>query len=354
MRSQSASDVTQHILHAFGLRGLTRLTISSAWGFAVISAALLHAAVPGSLLAQPTTVKVDSSSTGEPGQVDPQSAVAQASTPTIQERPGINSKVEEAAKKKGKPSVFGTVTKPGFFALVEQSSAWIFPRTGAAWGTGVARGSTFVGFGVSGNIKGSNDNLLSWSAQLGPQFVHEYSVPGTDQTPLRMDVSAFLSPLRGDDLNIYAIWRGVAGTDVADQRRFANTVRTGIVYSFAGSRIIPDAIEEINLPERGFYARVQPSWIFSTAGQLREVETQAYLGLAETWYPFTFAVEVGPQFIQTAGRELQTTLGSFFDFGYLISRKTRAYVRYRPGLSFGGNAYPAASQIFQAGINYRF
>jgi hypothetical protein len=333
---------------------LARLVFRSRWGWAVISAALFDFAASGSLLAQPAAVNLDNPSARQGVQVDPQPVLAQATTPAVQEQPGGRSKVEEAANKKGKPSVYGTVTKPGFFALVEQSSAWIFPRTGAAWGTGAARGSTFVGFGVSGNIKGSKDNLLSWSAQLGPQFVHEYSVPGTDQTPLRMDVSAFLSPLRGDDLNIYAIWRGVAGTDVADQRRFANTVRTGIVYSFAGSRIIPDAIEEINLPERGLYARVQPSWIFSTAGQLREVETQAYLGLAETWYPFTFAVEVGPQFIQTAGRELQTTLGSFFDFGYLIGRKTRAFVRYRPGLSFGGNAYPAASQIFQAGINYRF
>jgi len=319
-----------------------------------ISAAFLDATVPGSLLAQPTTVMVQPSFTGQPDQVVSHSAVAQASTPAIQEQPGPRSKVEETASKKGKPSVYGTVTKPGFFAIVEQASAWVFPRTGAAWGTGAARGSTFVGFGVSGNIKGSKDNLLSWSAQLGPQFVHEYNVPGADQTPLRMDVSAFLSPLRGDDLNIYAIWRGVAGTDVADQRRFANTVRAGIVYSFAGSRIIPDAIEEINLPERGFYARVQPSWIFSPAGQLNQVETQAYLGLAETWYPFTFAVEVGPQFIQTATRELQTTLGSFFDFGYVINPKTRAFLRYRPGLSFGGNAYPAASQIFQADIIYRF
>ena len=122
--------------------------------------------------------------------------------------PGTRSKVEEAAKKKGKPSMYGTVTKPGYFAMVEQTSAWIFPHTGAAWGTEAARDSTFVGCGVSGNIKGSKDNLLSSSAQPGRQFVHEYSVLGPDQTPLRMDVSAFLSPLKGDDLSIYMIWRG--------------------------------------------------------------------------------------------------------------------------------------------------
>jgi hypothetical protein len=76
--------------------------------------------------------------------------------------------------------------------------------------------------------------------------------------------------------------------------------------------------------------------------------------LSESWYPFTFAVEVGPEFIQAAGRELQTNLGSFFDFGYILNTKTRAYLRYRPSLSFGGSVYPAAGQVFQAGVNYRF
>lgn len=238
--------------------------------------------------------------------------------------------------------------------MIEQTSAWAFNRTGAAWGTGAAAGATFAGFGVSGNIKNNNDNLLSWSAQLGPVFQHTYNVPGLDQTLLRMDVSAFLSPLRGDDLNIYAIWRGLAGRDGLHQRHFVNTVKTGIVYSFAGSRIIPDAIEQVNLPERGFYARVEPGWAFDLEGQIAVAETQVYLGLSETWYPFTLAAEVGPHFIQKANSALQTNLGSFFDFGYVINSRARAYVRYRPSLSFGGNAYPAAGQIFQAGVNYRF
>jgi len=99
---------------------------------------------------------------------------------------------------------------------------------------------------------------------------------------------------------------------------------------------------------------------FSPAGSSRPLDSSVKLKLRptwvlqKTWYPFTFAVEVGPQFIQTANRELQTTLGSFFDFGYVINPKTRAFLRYRPGLSFGGNVYPAATQVLQAGINYRF
>ena len=108
------------------------------------------------------------------------------------------------------------------------------------------------------------------------------------------------------------------------------------------------------MPESGFYVRVEPSGTFGLDGQLLQVTTQAYLGLSETYSPFTFAIEVGPQFVQTASRELQTNLGSFFDLGYLMSAKIRAFVRYRPALSFGGNQYPAADQIFQAGVTYRF
>ncbi len=337
-----------------GLRLRVDLALAPGLVVALVSAVLLEASAPRRLLAQPVVANVENTPAVPIEQVSRQPSLAQAPAPTAQEQPNTHNKVEEAAKKKGKPSVYGMATKPGFYALVEQTSSWVFPRTGAAWGTGAASGATFVGFGVLGNIKGSKDNLLNWSAQLGPLFQHIYNVPGRDQTPLRMDVSATLSPLRGDDLNIYVNWRGVAGLDGSDQRRFINTVRAGVVYSFAGSRIIPDLIEEINLPERGFYARVQPGWVFDLQGQLTQVETQAYLGLAETWYPFTFAVEVGPQFIQSSGRELQTTLGSFFDFGYVINSKTRAFVRYRPGLSFGGNAYPAATQVLQAGLNYRF
>lgn len=286
--------------------------------------------------------------------IQPQDGAPAAPAAAPQSQPLGADKVDGTSGKKGKPSVYGMATKPGFFAVVEQSTNWTFPRTGTAWGVGAAAGATFVGIGVKGNISGTKDNLLSWSAQLGPSFTHVYDVPGRDATPLRIDLFASLSPLRGDSLNIYTAWRGVAGNDVLGERRFQNTVRTGVIYSFAGSRIIPDAIEEINLPERGFYGRVEPSWLFAVDGQLNQVQTQAYLGWSETLYPFTFAIEAGPQFIQTARRELQTNLGSLLDLGYVINRKTRAYLRYRPSLSFGGNAYPAATQVLQAGINYSF
>lgn len=355
MPSPGTSFATKQTPRARALSLLARFVCFSELGLAVITAALLDAAASSPLLAQPTPINVTASSSARQAeQPDPRPTLVQASTRAVQEQPGPRSKVEEAAQKKVNSRVYGTPTKPGFFALVEQLSAWNFPGTGAAWGTGAAVGATFVGFGVSGTIRDRKETLLSWSAQLGPLFQHTYNVPGRDQTPLRMDVSAFLSPLPGDDLNIYATWRGVAGADSFNQQRLINTVRAGVLYSFVGSRIIPDAIEEINLPERGFYARLQPSWTFDIQGQLARVETQAYLGLSETYYPFTFAVEVGPQFIQPASRELQTVLGSFFDFGYVVNRKTRAFVRYRPSLSFGGNDVAAASQVFHAGVNYRF
>jgi hypothetical protein len=259
----------------------------------------------------------------------------------------------EEAKRKGRSPLYGLASKPGFYAVVEQTTAWAFPATGARWGTGAGNGATFVGLGITGSVRGNVDTLMIWSLHAGPAFQHVYAVPGNDLTPLRTDAYLSISPGVGNDLNIYAEWRGFIGTDVFGHNRVLNTVKTGVIYSFAKSRIIPDATEQINLPESGFYTRIEPTWFFDLDGQLARVQTQAYVGLSETWYPFTFAIEVGPQFVQTRNHDLQTILGSFIDIGYVFNDRMRAYARYRPGLSFGGSHYPAAKQLFVAGVNYR-
>lgn len=307
-----------------------------------------HAAVSE----QPLTIGVEPvASTDRTGSVSPAGSQLISRTPV--ERPAASGKAAEEAKRNGRSPLYGLATKPGFYAVVEQTTAWAFPATGARWGTGAGIGATFLGLGVTGNVRGNVDTLMIWSLQAGPAFQHEYNVPGNDRTPLRTDAYLSISPGVGNDLNIYAAWRGLFGNDVFGQSRVQNTVRTGVIVSFAKSRIIPDATEQINLPEQGFYARIEPTWIFGLDGQLTQVQTQAYVGLSETWYPFTFAVEVGPQFVQTRNRDLQTILGSFIDVGYVINNRTRAYVRYRPGVSFGGSDYPAANQLFLAGLNYR-
>ena len=127
-----------------------------------------------------------------------------------------------------------------------------------------------------------------------------------------------------------------------------------MLYTFAKVNIIPDPLSRFNVPEKGLYLRVQPTWAFGLDGMLSQVQTQAYLGWAENRYPLSFAIEAGPQFVQTANRELQTNLGTLFDIGYNITPKAKAYLRYRPALSFGGNSQPAALQLLQAGVNYRF
>ena len=62
---------------------------------------------------------------------------------------GSPSKTEAAATKKDQPSWYGSLAKPGFFAIVDQSSAWNFPGTGSSWGTGAGAGATSLGIGVS-------------------------------------------------------------------------------------------------------------------------------------------------------------------------------------------------------------
>lgn len=253
--------------------------------------------------------------------------------------------------------IYNIVTRPGWFVGVEEDVDWTFPGTGSAWGVGPANGSTKLDFGVSGNIRSSrhsSDTLLSWSVTLTPTFQHTYSDPGNDRTPLRLTLWTSISPLKGNALSFYGSWRGSFGNDEPGQRRVQSRIRGGVIYSFAGSRIIPDAIEKIDLPERGFYGRIEPTWYYRIDGQLNTVETQVFLGWSDTYYPFTFAIEAGPQFLQPSGAELQTILGSFFELGYVINTRTRAYLQYRPAISFGGSQVPAATQSFTAGLSVRF
>lgn len=268
------------------------------------------------------------------------------------------SQVKSSNSRKDKSEkIYDIITKPGWFAGIEEGVGWQFPKTGNNWGVGAGSGSTRINLGVSGDIrtnKRSSDKLLSWSVTLSQLFQHTYNVPGNDRSPVQLTFWSSLSPLDGDALNIYGSWRGTFGNDELGQRRVQNNLQAGIVYSFIGSKIIPDSIEKVNLPEKGFYGRIEPNWVYSIDGRLNTVETQAYLGWSDTYYPFTFAIEGGPVFLQPVGKEMQTILGSFLELGYIINTKTRAYLRYRPALSFGGSQWPAAPQGYSVGINMRF
>jgi hypothetical protein len=139
-----------------------------------------------------------------------------AGTP-VEERPAASGKAAEEAKRRGRSPLYGLATKPGFYAVVEQTTAWAFPATGAHWGTGAGNGATFLGLGVTGNVRGNVDTLMIWSLQAGPAFQHEYNVPGNDRTPVQTDAYFSISPGVGNDFNIYAAWRGLFGNDVFGQ-----------------------------------------------------------------------------------------------------------------------------------------
>lgn len=275
---------------------------------------------------------------------------------TPYERRGSDSKIELNYLKLKPGCPWGQATTPASFVAIDQTTAWNFPATGSRWGTGAATGVTFVGIGATGAIRGNTKNMVNWSVQLGPAFQHLYAVPGNDRTALGIGFYASLNPLRfnRNGFNIYTSWSGLLGNDSPGQYRFQNSLQVGMLYTFANVNIIPDPLSRFNVPEKGLYLRVQPTWAFGLDGILGQVQTQAYLGWAENRYPFSFTIEAGPQFVQTVNRELQTNLGTLFDIGYNITPKAKAYLRYRPALSFGGNSQPAALQLLQAGVNYRF
>ena len=247
--------------------------------------------------------------------------------------------------------IYNIISQPGWFVGVEQNVDW------TSGGSGVVGGSSKLDLGVSGNIRSnrqSDDKLLSWSITLTPTYQYTFNSPNNDSTPLRLTFWTSISPLQGDALNFYGSWRGTFKNDDFGNLKVQNRIRAGVIYSFFGSRIIPDAIEEVNLPEKGFYGRVEPTWFYRPDGQLSTVETLVYLGWSDTYYPFTFAIEVGPQFVQSSDKEAQTLLGGFLELGYVINTKTRAYLQYRPAISFGGSNFPTANHSASAGLSVRF
>jgi len=281
-------------------------------------------------------------------------AVAIDQKPPNQQRNNIQQTIDKI-KTNANPR-WGTANQPGFFVNLDQTGSWSFPSTGSNWGTGAGRGVTSLTIGANGSVNGNSPNMFNWSAQFGPIFEHVYNVPSIDRTALAIGIYGSLNPLRHfrNGFNIYTNWSGIYGLDQEGSSRFQNIVQAGMLYSFANVNIIPDPFQRINIPEKGFYLRIQPTWLFRLDGQLSQSRTQAYLGWAENHYPFSMAIEVGPEFIQASGRDLQTIIGSFFDLGYYFTPKIRAYLRYRPALSFGGSDYPAAPQLGAAGIAVRF
>jgi hypothetical protein len=285
-------------LHRLALFGSSALTAGLA------AAALLLGDLTSPLRAEPNpavtrkslVVGVETVESPAPANlISPASSQHISRTPV--EGPTASGTAAENSIRNDHPTLNALETKPSFYTVIEQTTGWTFPSTGARWGTGAGNGSTLLGLGVKGKVRVNGDTFMKWSLQTGPVFQHVYNVPGNDRTPLRTDAYISISPGVGGDLNVYGAWRGLFGTDVYGQNRVQNTAKTGIVYSFSKSRIVADAIEQINIPEQGFYGRIEPTWIFALDDQLAQVQTQVYVGFSKRWHPFSFAIEVGPQFV---------------------------------------------------------
>jgi hypothetical protein len=115
-------------------RLFARLAFLFAACFAACSDGLLDSAAAAPLPSQSDEGNVGRITGRQGDPPDLQPSLGQPLTPVGQAQPGPSSKVEETAKKKVNHRDHGTVTKPTFFALVEQTSSWMFPGTGAAWG----------------------------------------------------------------------------------------------------------------------------------------------------------------------------------------------------------------------------
>jgi hypothetical protein len=231
-----------------------------------------------------------------------------------------------------------------FLVNVDQATAWSPNRSGIS--------NTWLNVGLTGNL--GKDKLFTWSVTGGPTFQWT-SIPNRNATDWRFDVYTSLSPLKGDEVNIFANLRTIGGANTGGPLR---SLSAGVIASLSKSEIFPDVFESVNLPERGLYVRAQNRSSWSGDGTYASSFTDLYLGWSESWYPFLFSIETGPQLAQTLITRtgdytpLRTNLGASFNVRYLIGKKSQAFIEYRPATSFG-NQY-GSNQLLRAGIGTKF
>lgn len=230
-----------------------------------------------------------------------------------------------------------------FLVSVDQSTNWPTNSPGIS--------NTWINLGLTGVL--GKDKLFVWAVTGGPTF-QASALPNSYATNWRYDLYGSLSPLKGDEINVYANLRSITGENTNGNLRSLNA---GIITSLMKSKIFPDVFELINLPDRGLYVRAQNRSAWNGPGVYTASYTDLYAGWAESWSPFSFAVEAGPQLVQTYPRgrptPLRTYLGATINVKYFLSRRTEMFLEYRPSTSFG-NQYGGANQLLRGGIGFKF
>jgi hypothetical protein len=300
-----------------------------------------------------------------PGQAEQQTPVPIAANTNVSDSRAVESRqqvlsADNSAVQKNEPPAIrppgsgdtspnsqtrSTTSNPyaSFLVNLDQATSWATNRSGIS--------NTWLNMGLAGAL--GKDTLFTWSVTGGPTF-QGGSAPNVDATNWRFDVFTALSPLKGNEINIYATMRTIGGASTNGPLR---TLNAGIVASLARSEIIPDVIESINLPERGIYVRAANRSSWSGTGSYSTSYTDLYAGWAETWYPFSFAIETGPQLVQTypggQSTPLRTYWGATFNVTYILSAKSQMFLEYRPSTSFR-NQSGGATQLLRAGVGYKF
>lgn len=257
------------------------------------------------------------------------------------ELPAVTPQASDATSPKSQPRSSTSNPYASFLVNLDQSTSWATNSYSIS--------DIWLNMGLTGSL--GKDTLFTWSITGGP-MLQGGSAPNIDLTNWRFDVFTAISPLKGNEINVYADMRTIGGANGP-----LRTLKTGIIASLAKSEIIPDVIESINLPERGIYVRAQNRSSWSGAGSYSTSYTDIYAGWAETWHPFSFAIETGPQLVQTypGGQTtpLRTYWGATFNISYILSPKSKMFLEYRPSTSFR-NQNGGATQLLRAGVGYKF
>lgn len=202
--------------------------------------------------------------------------------------------------------------RPGFFATVEQSGAWVGGGPAEAW--------TTPRLGVR-----QPGDAFDWSLQLGPRFV------GAERTDWSAKLELAWRPTQA--LELYGEWEPAISTARGDQGLYQEA-KAGVVVRLGSGPVNFDDVQDFASVARGLYFKVEQQGAWGVGGRQEVVSASPRLGWAIEKAPVSLAVEAGPGFLFPGDGRQRTDLLGKVDLGIGLNDRWELYMEYEPSVGF--------------------
>lgn len=202
--------------------------------------------------------------------------------------------------------------RPGFFATVEQSGAWVGGGPAEAW--------TTPRLGVR-----QPGDAFDWSLQLGPRFV------GAERTDWSAKLEMAWRP--AESLELYGEWEPAISTASGDQGLYQEA-KAGVVFRLGSGPVSFDDVQDFASAARGLYLKVEQQGAWGVGGRQEVVGASPRLGWASEKAPLSLSVEAGPGFLFPGSGRQRTDLQGKVDLSLDLGDRWELYLEYEPSVGW--------------------